>query len=347
MPSQPDEAPPPHEVAPDPAAVIAAFGLGGHVEEMTPVSGAWSNRVYKLSTGGAGYAVKQIRNPWGDPRWQERLDAAWTFEQRARAAGVAMPEPIPNPVDGGCLAWVDVLGGGSRVPVRVHAWVEGKPMRPGPVDRGVASWIGGTLATLHQLDVAVEDRTLFPVANTDNADRWPELVAAAERAGASWAADLRALESHTRVVAELARASALRADDEVMSHGDIDQKNIVMSADGPVLCDWDVAVPLVPRTELGDVAMSMAVWHELDVAREVIRAYRDGGGADTEIRPEDFGPTLTSSLDWLVLNVERTLGLRAVTEAEADLGTRLVPRLIAEMPAQVGAAVRVRDTLSV
>ncbi len=147
------------------------------------------------------------------------------------------------------------------------------------------------------------------------------------------------------MIAELARQAGDRADDELMSHGDIDQKNVLLTSDGPVLCDWDVATPLVPRSELADVAMSMACWSEFDIAREVVRAYRGAGGVDTEIEPRDFGPTLTSSLDWLVFNVERASGLRTVAADEAELGRRLVPQLVEGLPHEVDVALQVREVL--
>src|SRR5690242_956789 len=89
--------------APDPAAVIEAFGLPGPLTGWEPVGGAWSNRVYRLDAGGRRYAVKEMRNPWAEPRWQEWLAESWSFEQRAIAAGVAAPRPVPNPADGSCL----------------------------------------------------------------------------------------------------------------------------------------------------------------------------------------------------------------------------------------------------
>jgi Ser/Thr protein kinase RdoA (MazF antagonist) len=140
---------------------------------MDAVSGAWSNRVYRLETTRASFAVKEMCNPWADARWQEWLDEAWTFERRAIAAGVPAPEPIPSVADGACLAWVDTQG--ERVPLRVHRWVDGVPARDGPVDNDVADWAGRVLATLHRLGVQPGDRTVFPVPNTETADRWPEL----------------------------------------------------------------------------------------------------------------------------------------------------------------------------
>jgi hypothetical protein len=62
---------------PDPAAVAEAFGLPGPVTGWEPVGGAWSNRVYRLDAGGRRYAVKEMRNPWAEPRWQEWLAESW------------------------------------------------------------------------------------------------------------------------------------------------------------------------------------------------------------------------------------------------------------------------------
>ncbi len=86
-------------------AIVAAFGLGEHPGELLPVEGAWSNRLFRLAVGTEVFAVKELRNPWGNPRWLEWLDAAWAFEVAALAAGVDAPEPMVNPENDHCLAW--------------------------------------------------------------------------------------------------------------------------------------------------------------------------------------------------------------------------------------------------
>ena len=331
--------------APLPRAVLSSFGLPGRVTDMVPVPGAWSNRLYRLTTDRGAYAVKQMLNPWRDPLWRDWLEAAWQFEQLAWRAGVSMPEPISNPADGGCLAWVSSASSMSRVPVRVHVWVDGTTPGSGPVNLGVAQWAGETLAALHRLDVKAVNRERFPVMTTDTADRWPELVEAAEAAGAAWAAQLRGVLAAVRQIADLARAGGDRFREEVMTHGDIDQKNLVLTAHGPVLCDWDVAAPLIPRRELADVALSLAGWERCDVASGVVRAYRGSGGVDTSIGPEDLGQTLMRGLDWIAFNVERAIGARPATPAEAALGAGLVPGLVAEVPRQVEIARQVHRIL--
>ncbi|MDQ3385571.1 MAG: phosphotransferase, partial [Actinomycetota bacterium] len=181
------------DAPPDGRSIAGAFRLGGLVGELKPVPGAWSNRVYRLVVGSDTYAVKEMRNPWGTAHWRDWLDEAWEFEQRAIAAGVAAPASVPAP-DGGCLAEVARVGGGS-CSVRLHQWVNGTPAALGPATRGLARWAGETLATMHALRIAPANRAVFPMMNTENAERWPDLVREAWAAGVGWAGDAEAAMS--------------------------------------------------------------------------------------------------------------------------------------------------------
>jgi aminoglycoside phosphotransferase (APT) family kinase protein len=313
---------------------------------MVPVSGAWSNRLFRLVVGNEAFTVKELRNPWGDPRWLEWLDAVWPFELAAIAAGVAAPAPVPNPDDGRCLAWVERDRQGPLAPVRVHRWVDGKPADPGPVGRDVARWAGRTLATLHELAVRPSDRSLFPKPNTDTVDRWSDLTAAARQAKAPWADRLVEVASAVSVIADLARAGGHHPDEEVMTHGDVDQKNIILGHFGPVLTDWDLVIPLVPRRELADAALSLGAWKRLDVAKEVVTAYCEARGEEVVIGPEDLGQRMMTGVDWIAFNVERAIGIRDVDPADADTARRIVPTLLEHLPEKVNLALEVRDALT-
>jgi len=294
------------EPAPAAGAVLAAFGLRGPVRSMTPVAGAWSNRVWRLSTVSGCYAVKQLLNPFGETRWRERLDAAFTFELAAQSLGVAMPRPVPT-TDGDCVADVAATDG-STVPVRVHRWVDGRPMDREPVELPVAAWVGRTLARLHRLDVRPPDRSVFPSLHTSSVDGWSTLVADASAAGAPWVAELAAVQPLVGRVAALVRRARTDRQVERMAHGDIDQKNMLMTRGSPVLCDFDVAHPMQRRSELADVALSMGCWQSPVVGRAVLSSYSGARGpASTTLRPTDLARSLVSALDWLTLCARRSL----------------------------------------
>ncbi|MGD9954806.1 MAG: phosphotransferase family protein [Candidatus Nanopelagicales bacterium] len=290
-------------MTPDPRGVLAAFGLPGEPTAYDEVGGGWSNRVLRLATTQGDYAVKELRNAWGEPRWLDWLAEGWRLERAAALAGVAMPEPLPAP-DGGCVAWVAPLDVGPDVPVRVHRWVEAATVPRQEVGAELARWVGGALARVHRLALAPLQPALYAGRiGLTTADVWPDLLA--RSAGAPWADDLASAEPLAL------RASALLrpwdAAEAVLVHGDVDQKNLLVGPDGPLLIDWDVVLPAVPAHDLAHAALTMAAWRSPGIAAAVVQGYRAEGGPVVDLAPYDLGPALASRLGWIRFSIDRAL----------------------------------------
>jgi aminoglycoside phosphotransferase (APT) family kinase protein len=298
--------------APDPRAVLAAFGVVGEATAYAEVSGGWSNRVWRLSTAGGDYAVKELRNAWGEPRWLDWLAEGWRVEQAALGAGIAAPEPVPSP-DGGCVREVERADGSGTAPVRLHRWVEAAAVPRTVVDPTLARGVGATLATLHGLALEPERPDLYAGrTGLTTAAIWPDLVARSRAADAAWADALEAAEPLVR------RASALLVDDghaQVLVHGDVDQKNLLVGPDGPLLIDWDVVLPAVPAHDLAHAAATMAAWQDARVAAAVLSAYAEASREPTHPDPTDLGPALASRLGWIRFSVDRALDAHGRTGA--------------------------------
>ncbi|MDA8435905.1 MAG: phosphotransferase [Actinomycetales bacterium] len=320
--------------APDPRAVLAAFGLPGEPVAVTEVEGAWSNRVLRLRTTEGDYAVKELRNAWGEPRWREWLDEGWRLELAALEAGVAVPEPVRT-ADGGCLAHVPRSDRSRDVPVRVHRWVESAQVPREPVDRGVARWVGRTLARVHGLALRPGVPGLYAGRlGLTTAEVWPDLVGRSAAAGAPWTSALARAEPTAR------RATALLVPwdgaDELLCHGDVDQKNLLLAPDGPRLCDWDVVLPRLPAHDLAEAALTMASWRVPAVAASVVDAYRAAGGARWPLTPTDLGPSLASRLGWIRFTVDRALEARAAGATTPEAAG--VPGLLTDLAHRVVVA---------
>jgi Ser/Thr protein kinase RdoA (MazF antagonist) len=314
--------------------VLAAFGLAGEVTAYAEVSGGWSNRVWRLATTQGTYAVKELRNAWGEPRWLEWLAEGWRVEQAAIGAGIAAPPPVPAP-DGGCVVEVPRSDGSGTAPVRVHRWIEAATVPREPVDPVLAGWVGAALARLHALELAPRVPELYSGrTGLTTVDVWPDLVARSRSAGAPWSEVLAGALPLAR------RASALLVDDArsaVLVHGDVDQKNLLVGPAGPLLIDWDVVLPAVPAHDLAHAAVTMAGWREPSVAAAVVEGYAGAGGDAGTPAPTDLGPALASRLGWIRFTVDRLLASRA--EGAPDLADEAgLPTLLVELDRRVRLA---------
>jgi Ser/Thr protein kinase RdoA (MazF antagonist) len=137
------------------------------------------------------------------------------------------------------------------------------------------------------------------------------------------------------------RASALLQpwDDAhaVLVHGDLDQKNLLLADDGPVLLDWDVVLPTVPSHDLAHAALTMASWASPAVARAVLDGYAGIAGFRPALRPVDLGPALASRLGWVRFSVDRAL---------SGAGDVDVPALVADLAARLDVAQRLPSWLA-
>ena len=323
--------------APDASGVVRAFALPGSAVRLVPVVGGWSNRVFRLDTTHGSYAVKELRNAWGEPRWRDWLDEGWRVERAARGAGIAVPEPVSNPVTGSAVAELGRADGSGPVPVRVHRWVDSVAVPQDPVAVELGRWVGAALAALHACALRPLSADLYRGrVGLTTAEVWPELVARSAAVDAPWTAGL------VRGGPLVRRASSLLgtwdADDEVLCHGDVDQKNLLLGPGGPLLCDWDVVLPRLPSHDLAEAALSLASWRAPDVAAAVVRGYRDAGGGVDRLRPLDLGPSLASRLGWIRFSVDRAVDARLAGSAEDGTEEPDVAGLLADLEHRVGVA---------
>ena len=303
--------------APAASEVMRAFALPGAPERLAPVVGGWSNRVFRLDTTRGSYAVKELRNAWGEPRWRDWLAEGWRVELAARDAGIAVPEPVRDPLTCEALAEVGRADGSGPVQVRVHRWVESVPVPRDPVGVDLARWVGQVLAELHGLALRPLSADLYRGRiGLTSADIWPDLVARSQSVDAPWTAVLVAGESLARRASDL--LGSWDSDDEVLCHGDVDQRNLLRGRGGPLLCDWDVVLPRLPAHDLAEAALSMASWREPDVACVVVEGYREAGGAVDRLVATDLGPALASRLGWIRFTIDRALDARAAGAPSSD-----------------------------
>jgi Ser/Thr protein kinase RdoA (MazF antagonist) len=295
---------------PDARVVGRTFGLGDPAGPIRPLPGLSSAGVWALDTVDGAWVVKAQR-PAGD--WVLRtMRRAGQLETAAHAAGVAMPRPVPPPGSEAVGPWTPLPGDGRYV--RVSERVSGSPPTV-PADQPLAAWLGQTVAAIARLgqSVAVTEAGAYDVHALTDWDRW---LGAAEAADLLDAAGRRALA--VAVTAATAVMSAARAQAPAfgLAHRDISVANVLVTAHGPLLLDFDHAGPEVAWWELvhhtflfacrrlgADPPVPAAV-------RTAVAAYASAGGEVGPADPTAFAGLLRGMLEWTALSLWLALGHR-------------------------------------
>jgi Ser/Thr protein kinase RdoA (MazF antagonist) len=292
----------------EPAAIAALFGLGAPVGPLRPLPGRSGTPVWSLRTERGHWVVKLARPRGADGR--SALDRASTLESAARAAGLATPRPV-TPVDGDGY-WVPVDG----YRVRVFEYLDGVAPEV-PLTGDLARWLGAGVATMAALALPAPP----PVApsTVDIRDLAPALRAAA--------GELR----------DLVRTALARPQRAVLLHGDINRHNILVTARGPVLLDFDSAAAQTPWRELVHHTFLLSCRdlgpEEPDprTVHTALAAYVEAGGVAGAADEEAFAGLAGGLLHWLESNRRAAAHDPTAAAALSRAGLAL-PAIVAALP---------------
>jgi len=295
--------------------LCATLGLGEPTGTPTPLTGGLLHRMYALETHAGKFAVKAL-----NPQVMQRPAAKGNVlkaEAVARIAAKHIPAAPAQEFHCGVMPEID----GQHY--LVFDWVDGAPRYHDEIEASHCATMGTLLARLHGVDfsaVAFEDEPPMeridweaydhPLAreNLDDLVRWNDRV--------------------------LAAAATLRTG-KVVSHRDMDPKNVMWNAAGPVVIDWEAAALIHPLQELMTTAMAWATNANGVFAPEKFRAFVGAYHEHTPLVCKDWRPALdmglAGMLGWLEYNLKRALGIECADKAEQQLGEEQVVGTITEL----------------
>lgn len=267
--------------------VAAAFDLGTPIAVASVARGAMG-RISRLRTSTGEFAVKELF--WETD--EETVRRGVELRDAAVRAGLLAPRPVAT-IDGHYLHGM----------VRVFDWVAGAPVGPDHVER--ASWTGHALGTIHSLRMTGGEPDPWNVTCPTD-DRWADLV---ERgAGQPWQVLLRDALPQLRTLATL--VAPVEADRLVLSHGDIQPANTLVSDAGIFLLDWDNTGPCDPGRELGSLLHTWHVRDEIVDATSIgasMAAYRATGGHGVVSDIRSFASLAAAHLNYIYGQASLTL----------------------------------------
>lgn len=309
--------------------LMSTLRLGRLLEEPVRIEGGLLHKMYRVSTSDGLFAVKVL-----NPEIMKRPDALVNTirsEKVARAFDGLIPAVVSLEIDG---KQVHELGEEYYM---VFPWTEGAPVFSTEITPYHCEIIGSILGKMHQLNLKVEG--IVPEEDSFELFDWEAYL---KRIHEPKFSDKEWVAAYKRSVTDIKRwnetaceAESYLSEFTVISHRDLDPKNVMWNDDKPYVIDWEAAGYVNPYQEFLEV---VNYWADDGAGRLVkekydalVSAYRKYMDISTVKWDEVFHGSYIGMLGWLEYNVKRALGIEVSDEAEILLGESQVIGTIQEL----------------
>jgi thiamine kinase-like enzyme len=316
--------------------LCSEFDLGQPLGTLVPVHGGFHHRMWRLDADAGRFAVKQL-----SPDAECSSPAVRSHFNSTEAAAAAFSEAgVPALValcrDGQFLHVYDGTG------YLVYPWTDAKARGKNDITSRQAGSVAGIMAKMHRAGVQVPGLSAaqYDIHSED------KILALVEWALQRNIRDAREMESRLPSMLEVVRlqSEAIRILSRhlVVSHGDLDHKNVLWSAKGePVLIDWESVRWLNPTYELILEALD---WSGITgnfsprAFTEFLQNYRQAGGVmDSEAVDASINCVFGDWLNWLMYNVGRAMDTTSFMEhsvgsEQVDLAFSTLLRMERQLP---------------
>lgn len=300
--------------------LIEYLKLGTIVKEVVQVTGGLLHTMYRVSTDKGEYAVKVL-----NPEIMKRpvaLRNTVNSEKIAAALKNLIPVVAALEIAG---KQIHELDGAYYM---IFDWVEGASIFPPMISSQNCYAIGDVLGKMHHMNLTIDG--MIPVEDSARMftwDKYQELLQGYENE--AWA--IRYQETLTDIKAwnqAVCDAQDVLAQTLVISHRDLDPKNVMWNGNEPLIIDWEAAGYVNPYQELLEVINYWADDGKGGLLKEHFDALFDAYTQHVKLESVDWDAVFAGSymgmLGWLEYNVRRALGIEVATEDEVQLGKEQV-----------------------
>ncbi|MEO3945803.1 phosphotransferase [Gorillibacterium sp. CAU 1737] len=308
------------DIASELQTLCHALRLGELIGEPEAVSGGLIHKLYAITTSKGKYAVK-VLNPQIMERPTAKQNVIRSEQIASRAADVVSALPAIR-VEG------RFLHEGNNAFYLVFDWVDGISLKPSEVTVRHCEEMGALLADLHQTDfsgLAMDKEEASQESTID----WTFYLQRGREARFVWVTQLQdAMEKLYEWNALANHSASLLEADRVFSHRDLEPKNVMWTADGPVIIDWESAGSIHPLQDLTETAF---YWSREDggtIDKDRFLAFLQGYQRKIGPLAADWNVVLATGfrgrLAWLEYSLNRSLFIECSDAEEQQLGTEQV-----------------------
>lgn len=299
------------------------------------VTGGLLHRMFAVETTKGKYAIKAL-----NPQIMLRPAVKQNFIQSERIASIvsnyiaALPAKILN---GTAIQKIE-----SQFYL-VFDWIEGKSLKPNEIKLVHCEKIGAVLAAIHMTDFS-ELNIINPYTDNVQLTDWNCYLKKGKANNSVWVGLLlENIDSLYDWNIQANKSSNLLASDTVISHRDLDPKNVMWNQDNPIVIDWEAAGCINPFQELTETAIYWSETQTGGIEKERFMAFISGykkryGALKTNWRIVLLNG-FSGKLAWLEYNLKRSLWIECADEEEQLIGT-------AQVTDTINSIIRYADMIS-
>ena len=285
--------------------LVKECDLGTTIKSIDKVTGGLSHRMYKVVTDKGTYAIKELNSGImkKDTAYSNFLFAE-NFTDLAKANSI--------PAIGAIKIGNDIMKKIDNNYYMIFEWIEGTILKSEDIEEKHSEIVGKLLAKIHNIDFSSIDDDNRKNINTRMYD-WNNYVPIASEQNKPY---FQLYKDNIDVLYDLNKKSKEAIEyannNLVISHRDLDRKNIMWKGDNPYIIDWEASGYINPTLELIQVAW---YWSGGDIEKidynkfeKVIKSYKENynGYIDSNIDVL-IHADIYSGLEWIDYNLRRSL----------------------------------------
>lgn len=291
--------------------------LGEIVGVPKAISGGLLHRMYSVETTQGKYAVKAL-----NPQIMLRPAAMQNYINSERIVSIAensIPALPAKKFNGTSIQEID------KQFYLVFDWVEGKSLKPSEINTVHCEKVGDILAGIHMTDFS-KLGLINDWSDDEQLTDWNYYLQKGQKNNAVWVNLL--LETVDKLYewnAQANNSKKLLAEDIVISHRDLDPKNVMWYQGNPITIDWESAGYTNPMQELTETAIYWSENEKGEIDKERFLAFIEGYKKRYGMLKTDWRMVLVNGflgkLGWLEYNLKRSLLIECTDQEEQQMGT--------------------------
>lgn len=309
--------------------VFSVLDIGSPIGSPTSVHGGLLHRMWRVETESGTFAVKVL-----NPEIMSRPDAKRNFRNSERVARIARNNGI-------CTVTARTVGNDPWLEsdgsyVMVFDWIDGRMLPPEECTLKHAMKIGEVLFQIHRLNIVLDD-VKPSIWSGIPEDTWKVHINDAHESVSCWQFDSATLLNDVINWSRLHQdASKKLAQRMIMSHGDLDAKNVLWdNTQSPYVIDWESAGYLNPTVELIEVAMNWSRNKDGTSDRTrfqaLVRSYLQAGGTLSGDALDALYGSMGGMLGWLEYNMRRSVDNEVFSRDERHLAQKEVKQTVHQL----------------